>query len=65
MAMKHLAWNRINSDLNEQSDMALYHLKATGEFDAAVCEREQKPTASKTWSSIKTFISMEYARETN
>jgi hypothetical protein len=43
--------------------MALYHLKATGEFDAAVCKWEQKPTASKTWPNIKTFISMEYARE--
>jgi hypothetical protein len=43
--------------------MALYHLKATGEFSAAVCKWEQKPTASKTWSSMKTFISMEYARE--
>ena len=43
--------------------MALYHLKATGEFDAAVCEWEQKPTASKTWSNIKTFITMEHANE--
>jgi hypothetical protein len=38
-------------------------LKATGEFDAAVRKWEQKPTAIKTWSSIKTFISTEYARE--
>jgi hypothetical protein len=29
-AMKSLAQNGINSDLNEQRDMALYHLKATG-----------------------------------
>ncbi len=43
--------------------MALYHLKATGEFDAAVREWEQKPTASKMWSNIKTFISMRYAKE--
>ena len=43
--------------------MALYHLKATGEFDAAVHKWEQKPTASKTWLNIKTFISIEYARE--
>jgi hypothetical protein len=43
--------------------MGLYHLKATGEFDAAVCEWEQKPTASKMQSNIKTFISIEYARE--
>jgi hypothetical protein len=62
-AMKSLARNRINSDLNKRRDMALYHSKATGEFNAAVRYWEQKPTASKTWSSIKTFISMEYARE--
>jgi hypothetical protein len=43
--------------------MALCHLKATGEFDATVREWEQKPTASKMWPNIKTFISMEYARE--
>jgi hypothetical protein len=43
--------------------MALYHLKVTGEFDAAVHEWEEKPTASKMWSNIKTFISMEYAKE--
>jgi hypothetical protein len=61
--MKSLAQNEINSDLDEQRDMALYHLKTTGEFDATVCEWEQKPTASKTWSNIKTFISMEYAKE--
>ncbi len=61
--MKSLTQNGINSDLNEQKDMALYHLKATGEFNTAVCEWEQKPTASKTWPNIKNFISMEYARE--
>jgi hypothetical protein len=43
--------------------MALYHLKATGEFNAAVHEWEQKPTPSNTWSNIKTFISMEYSKE--
>ncbi len=52
-AIKSFAWNRINSDLNERRDMALYHLKATGELDAAVCEWEQKPTARKMWSCIK------------
>ncbi len=39
---------KIDSDLNEQRDMALYHFKATGESDATVHEWEQKPTASKT-----------------
>jgi hypothetical protein len=43
--------------------MAPYHLKATGEFDPTVREWEQKPTASKTWPNIKTFISIENAKE--
>ncbi len=43
--------------------MALYYLKASGEFDAAVSEWEQKPSASKTWTNIKSFIATEYARE--
>jgi hypothetical protein len=42
--------------------MALYYLKASGEFDAAVHKWEQKPAASKTWTNIKSFIAMEYAR---
>ncbi len=37
-AMKSHTQNGINSDLNKRSDMALYHLKATGEFDITVCE---------------------------
>jgi hypothetical protein len=43
--------------------MALYYLKASGEFDAAVRGWEQKPSASKTWTNIKSFIATEYARE--
>ena len=43
--------------------MALYFLKASGEFNAAVREWEQKPAAQKTWVNIKTFISSEYAKE--
>jgi hypothetical protein len=43
--------------------MALYYLKASGEFDAAVHQWEQKPSASKTWTNIKSFIATEYARE--
>jgi hypothetical protein len=45
--------------------MALYYLKSSGEFDAVVLEWELKPTAVKTWSNIKTFISAEYAQENN
>jgi hypothetical protein len=43
--------------------MALYYFKASGEFDAAVREWEQKPTGQKIWQNIKTFISMEHAKE--
>ena len=53
----------INSDLNKRRNMTLYFLKASGEFNAAVREWEQKPAAQKTWVNIKTFISSEYAKE--
>ena len=62
-AIKGLTRNGINSDLNERKDIALFHLKATGEFDAAVREWEAKPAADKTWANIKTFITAEYAKE--
>ena len=53
----------INSDLNECRDMALYYLKASGEFDAAFRDWENKPAGQKTWQNIKTFISAEYTKE--
>ena len=62
-AMKGLTRAGINSDMNERRDMALFYLKATGEFDAAVREWEAKPAADKTWANIKSFISTEYAKE--
>jgi len=62
-AMKGLQRNGIASDPNERRDIALFYLKATGEFDAAVREWEAKPAAQKTWANIKTFISTEYAKE--
>jgi len=62
-AIKGLIRNGINSDLNERRDIALFHLKATGEFDPAVREWEAKPAADKTWANIKTFITAEYAKE--
>ena len=43
--------------------MALYYLKASGEFDAAVREWENRPAGQKTWQNIKTFISAEHAKE--
>jgi hypothetical protein len=50
-------------DLKERMDMALYYLKSTGEFDVAVQEWEAKPTATRTWANIKSFMSAEYAKE--
>jgi hypothetical protein len=49
--------------LNKCQDIAFYYLKASGEFNAAVREWEQRPAGQKTWQNIKTFISMEDAKE--
>ncbi len=62
-AMRGLTRAGINSNLNERRDMALLYLKATGKFNTAVCKRETKPAANKTWVNIKSFISTEYAKE--
>jgi hypothetical protein len=62
-AIKGLARNGINSDLNERRDMALNYLKVAGKFNAACHEWEQKPAVDKTGRNIKTFISVEYAKE--
>ena len=62
-AIKGLRRKGITSDLNKRRDIALFQLKATGEFDPAVQEWEAKPAADKTWANIKTFISAEYAME--
>ena len=62
-AVKALTRAGITSDMNERRDMALYYFKASGEFDAAVREWENKAAADKTWVNIKSFISKEYARE--
>jgi hypothetical protein len=61
--VKALTRAGINSDMNERRDMALYYFKASGEFDAAVREWENKQTEDKMWINIKTFIATEYARE--
>jgi hypothetical protein len=61
--MRGLTRAGISSNLNKCKDMALFYLKATGKFDAAVCEWEAKPAAYKTWANIKSFISTEYAKE--
>jgi len=62
-AMQQLTRNGIQSDLKERTDMALYYLKSTGEYDAAVREWEAKPDALRTWANIKIFMSTEYAKE--
>jgi hypothetical protein len=62
-AMQQLTRAGITSDLKERTDMALYYLKSTGEYDAAVREWETKPVATKTWANIKIFMSTEYAKE--
>jgi hypothetical protein len=62
-AIKGLIRAGIVSDLNERRDMALYYFKASGEFDAAIRKWEQKLSASKTWTNIKSFIATEYTRE--
>jgi hypothetical protein len=46
-AIKGLDRNGINSDLNEQRDIALYYLKAAVKFDAACCEWEQKTSSGQ------------------
>jgi hypothetical protein len=62
-AMRGLTRAGINSDLNKRRDMALFYLKTTSEFDAAIRELEAKPAADKTWVNIKSFISTKYAKE--
>ena len=62
-AMEQLQRARISSDLNKRRDMALFYLKATGEYNPAVREWENKPTVNKTWANIKVFISKEFAKE--
>ena len=62
-AMQQLTRAGITSDLKERTDMALYYLKSTGEYDAAVREWETKPVATRTWANIKIFMSAEYAKE--
>ncbi len=61
--MKALTRANIAFDMNQLQDMALYHLKALGEFDAAVRKWENKAVADKMWINIKTFISAEYAHK--
>ena len=47
-AMQGLTRAGINSDLNERCGMALFYLQASGEFNAAVREWENRPAGQKT-----------------
>ncbi len=60
--MTQLTQVGVQSDQKEQINMALYFLKSSGEFNAAVREWETKPTAHQTWANIKTFFSAEYSK---
>ncbi len=62
-AIKQLKRAGIQSNLNKRRDTALYFLKASGEYDAAVREWEAKSETDKTWANIKIFISTEHAKE--
>jgi hypothetical protein len=62
-AIKQLKKAGIQSNLNERRDMALYFLKASGEYDPAMREWETKPETDKTLANIKIFISTEHAKE--
>jgi len=61
--MQQLTRAGITSDLKERSDVALYYLKNSGEYNATVREWEAKPAATRTWANIKVFMSAEYAKE--
>jgi hypothetical protein len=52
-AIQELTRAGINSDLNERRDMALFYLKASGEFDAAVREWEQCPAGQKHGKTLR------------
>ncbi len=45
--VKTLTRAKITSDMNQLRDMALYHFKASGEFDAVVHEWENKSAMDK------------------
>jgi hypothetical protein len=47
-AVKALTRANINTDMNQLRDMALYHFKVSGEFDATVREWQNKASADKT-----------------
>ncbi len=64
-AIKGLTRAGIISDLNKRRDMALHHLKASGEFDAAICEWEQKPAASKHGQTLSLLLQRSMQEQIN
>jgi len=63
-AMQQLTRPRITPDLKERTDMSLYYLKSTGEYDAVVREWEDKPVATTTWANMKLFMLWNMQRRT-
>jgi len=64
-AMQQLTRAGIMPDLKERTGIALYYLKSTGEYDAAVREWEAKPVATRTLANIKLFMSRNMQRRTS
>ena len=58
-AIKGLQRNGITSDLNERRDIALFHLKATGEFDVV----NGRPNLRRIKIGRTSKLSSEYAKE--
>jgi hypothetical protein len=54
-AIQGLTRAGIISDLNKRHDMALYYLKASGEFDAAIRDWENRPAGQKTWQNCQLY----------
>ncbi len=65
IAMKSLAWNEINSDLNKQRDMTLYYLNATGEYDAAVHNGSRNLQPAKHGQTLKLSSQQNTQKRTN
>jgi hypothetical protein len=61
-AIKQLERFHIKTDLVLCMNRALEAFDNSGLFDAAVREWNNKDKAEKTWSNIKTFINIEYAK---
>jgi hypothetical protein len=64
-AVKALTRANINTDMNQLQDMALYHFKASGEFDAAVREGRTKQQRTKRGQTSKRLFQRNIHAKTN